>query len=100
MIRDQFGAPIPVLSFSGDPIVLGIATSSASTTLTPSTIYRIYATVDCFIKLGTGTVVATNNSHPLSANLPEFFSCDSINNVLAVIGTSAGTLYISEMSAI
>lgn len=60
-------------------------------------IIRIYATVDCFYKLGSSTVVATTVEHFLPAKTIEYLAVGNNTRIAAIVASGTGTIYTSEM---
>ena len=104
--RDDANAPIPVLGLrpnSGQQIMVS-GTAALSAAFHASTrVITIYSTVDCFVEIGDGSVVAnTSTSHfiPLGfvfdlALSPDLVTAGGAKH-LSVVSASTGTLYISE----
>jgi hypothetical protein len=104
--RDDANAPIPVLGLrpkSGQQIAIS-GTAALSGAFHPSTrVITVYTTQDCFIELGNAATVAnTVNSHiiPSSFVFDLALSPDLVQTgetrYLSVVGSSGGTLYVSE----
>lgn len=58
---------------------------------------RLWASVDCFIRFGDASVVATTSDHPLTAKLPEVFQLDGAIRIAGIVSSGTGTLFISVM---
>jgi len=96
--RDSAFLGNSVLGVPVTTAVVGIAAASAqSATLTAGRVYRLYASVNCFIKFATSPT-ATTSDYPLAAGVPEEFMVP-VAGKLAVIRSSAdSSLYISLRS--
>jgi hypothetical protein len=104
--RDDANAPIPVLGLrprTGQQISIS-STASLSAAFHPSTrVITVYTTQDCFVELGgSNTVANLSNSHIIPASFvfdlalsPDLVQAHE-NRHLSVIGSSGGTIYISE----
>ena len=99
MINDSRGRAIQRGRLVGSPIVLALTVASArSVALSPRTAYRLWCSVDAFVKFGDGTVVAAATDHPLTAKTELVVTTDNANVYLAaIVATGTGTLFISEM---
>jgi len=97
MRTDALGFPIQVGTFSASaPATVSLSVSSNNVQLVPGKLYRIWASVDCSIAFGSGSVVATTSSHPISAKIPELHITDNTNFYLAgIVSTGTGTLFAS-----
>ena len=58
---------------------------------------RVWASVDCFIRFGSGSAVATTSDHPLTAKVPEVFQLDGASRIAGIVSSGTGTLFISVM---
>lgn len=104
--RDDANQPIPVLSFrpGGAQTLFIDVTATRSTAFAPSVrVISLYTDRDCRFELGGSSVEANETqSHFLPAGVYIDVSLGSDNvpsanaRYLSVIGSSGGTLYISE----
>jgi len=82
-----------------DTVVVDLGTSSArnSSPLKKRGIYRLSASVDCFIKRGGSSVVATTSDAPLWAKTYlDIFMMDK-EYIAGIVATGTGKLYITEI---
>lgn len=85
---------------SGQPQTVALSTSTNlnSTNLTPSSdCVRVWSSVDCFIRFGDATAVATTSDHPITAKVPEVFQLDGATRIAGIVSSGTGTLFISPM---
>ena len=73
-------------------------TTNRSTQLQAGEVYRLWASVDCFVKLGGASVVAATTDVPVSAKVNEYISvAQGENYVAALVSTGTGVLYITRV---
>ncbi len=101
---DASGYPIPTLGYlDGGARTLAL-TSTTARTSTPfsitTDIISVYATIDCFIRLGNNTVTAANTDHFIPGNMYQDIAITPNTKDRYISGIRAGsldgTLYISE----
>ena len=99
MIRDANGFPIQVGELSPNCSTLALSMSSNPTSqLKTNCIYRLWSSVDCFVKLGASSVTCTTSDSPLTAKVPEYFKTGEANLYLAgIVSSGTGTLFITEV---
>ena len=104
--RDDSGAWVQVLRLlagAAQTVAIGAGSSRNATGFTStSRVIEVYATVDCYIRQGDGTVTATTSDSFLPSSHGRLYSLGGDKQAqathLAVIrATSDGTLYISEL---
>ena len=94
------GSPIiQVGRYMPTPILLNLGLVSANVQLSPTSYYRLWASVNCFFDTGpTNAVAATTNSHPLTAGLDTLHRTDEVNLWLAgIVAAGSGVLFISQI---
>ena len=98
---DTNGNPIDAMRLraGGAQKIAFTATSArqASAFATDRLVISIYATQDCFVKTGDGTVVATTNDHFIPAGFWARIALKGHTHIAAIRSSADGTLYISEM---
>jgi hypothetical protein len=99
MRLDSNKRPIPITRFlPASPITLSLSVVSARVQLAPGTKYRIWPSVDCFIKFGIDTVVATTTEHPLTAKYDPLHDTDNTNFwVAGIVSSGTGIIFFSEL---
>jgi len=83
------------------PITVALSTSTNlnATALTGTLrLVRLWASVDCFVKVGGSSVTAATTDHPLTAKIPEIFHLAASEYVAGIVSSGTGTLFISELS--
>ncbi len=86
---------------TGAPTTVALSTGSNvnATALSSSLrLVRLWASVDCFVRVGGSSVTAATTDHPLTAKIPEIFHLDSSGYVAGIVSSGTGTLFISELS--
>lgn len=78
-------------------VTLSTASASHTSDLGLDSHFRLIADVDCWIKVGTAGVVATNNEMYLPAKTPFHLHTKSGMVRVAAIAGGAGKLYITEL---
>lgn len=95
------GNQLQVLGINGaSPQKIDLAVTSAvnsTNIVSTSDCVRLWASVDCFVKFGDASVVATTNDHPLTAKVPEVFQLDGATRIAGIVSTGTGALFISVM---
>lgn len=96
--KDDFGEPIQgaLTPITSQSVSLSVATARNSSDFVYRVI-RVYATANCFIRLGGGTVDAALTDHFLPAGAIEYFARKEHTRIAGILASSTGTLYISEM---
>ncbi len=75
------------------------ATAANSSAISAQVRYvRLYATTDCFITISNPAVTATTAATPLVAKDYEIFKVAPGQIISAIRASSAGSLYISELT--
>ena len=87
---------VVVAMMIGDPVLLSLSVSSGRVALSLNTLYRMWASVDCFVKYGDSAVVAVTTSHPMTAKVEYIFKTDSVY-LAGIVSTGTGTLFVSEL---
>ena len=85
----------------GSPTTVSLSTgSNLNSTALAGTLrlVRLWASVDCFVKVGGSSVTAATTDHPLTAKIPEIFHLDASEYVAGIVSSGTGTLFISELS--
>jgi hypothetical protein len=59
---------------------------------------RVIATTDCHVKIGDGTVAATNSETYLPADLPEYFTVTPGQKIAAIRAAADGALFVTELT--
>lgn len=97
-IKDTGGAIISLLGYD----TLGSRTVVFSNTVANSTSFSAYTlvvtltpTTSCFIQFSSSNIAANTSSHYFVGGLPYDVVLND-SNTISVLGTSNGTLYISE----
>lgn len=104
--RDDANAPIPVLSFrynKGHQVPFSATANLSSAFSSSVNVVTLYTTEDCFIEVGSNTIVAnTSNSHFIPSGMVYDISLDTISfaedntKYISVVAATTGILYISE----
>lgn len=97
MRSDNQGRAVQVGRLIGDPVTLALGVVSASVALTAFRFYRLWSSVDSFVRFGDAAVVATTSSHPLRAGLDTLAYTNSENFIAGIVSAGTGTLFISEI---
>lgn len=100
MIPGQYGV-VQVGRYVGSPVTLSLSVASSRVQLQPNRVYRVWSSVDCFFKLGDGTVVATSSEHPLTAKLDTLLLTGGRNTgtdwIAGIVSSGTGVLFLSEL---
>jgi hypothetical protein len=97
MLKDAAGYPVPIQSF-GTTTTVNLSVSPALGTLTPLRWYRIWSSVDCFIKQGDATVSATTSDTPVTAKQDSIFcTLDAKHCISGIVASGSGVLYLTEV---
>ena len=86
------------LDFDGHQTV-GLSIASAlSSALVVGAVYRVWASVACFIKTGTSAVSATTSDFPLGPQVDKYITIDAGNEYVAgIVSSGTGVLYITRL---
>jgi hypothetical protein len=96
MLKDQYGYPVPVYGL-GDTTTLSLGLTQQRITLIPLRWYRIWSSVDCFIKQGDGSVAATANDCPITAKADiVIMTADAKHCISGIVSSGSGVLYATE----
>ena len=83
-----------------NPTTLSLSVTTGNVAL-PSTyllrVYRLWSSVDCFVRFGGSAVEATTSSVPLTAKVPEVFHVYDNSYIAGIVSSGTGTLFISEL---
>lgn len=85
----------------GDPQILSLSMVSANVALEEGTPYELWASVDCFIKLGNSSVAATTASNPLTAKIWKHIRpCgpDGAPYLAGIVSSGTGSLFITKIA--
>jgi hypothetical protein len=104
MLRDSSSFPIQVGGLAPGDSTTTVNLSNAtniSSQLKPHCIYRIYSSVDCFIKRGDGSVTATLTDCPLKGGADYTVITQGDNNLFlaGIVSGGTGVLFITEWMA-
>lgn len=98
MPKDDFAESIPVLCpIVAQKISLTTSTARNSTNFTHNVII-ITSDVDCFVVLGSSSVVAAVTDHFLPAGVPWAMNVGTNVRLAGIVASGTGNLYISEMT--
>lgn len=96
--RDVYGIPVQGVGELGVTHSVAISTvSTTSTTAFDGDTIRICGTVDCFFTVGATPITATADHHYLPAGAIEYVNTGGPGKKIATIGSTSGTLYVSEV---
>jgi len=86
----------------GDPIVLALSVTSARVALEAGSAYELWASVDCFFKLGNVAVVATTVSNPLTAKIWKPIRVhtypDGDPYIAGIVSSGTASLFITKVA--
>ncbi len=63
-----------------------------------TTVVRLLAKSDCFVRFGGSNVTAAATDVPLQANVPEYFGIHAGAYVAVIQDSAAGKVYLTEIS--
>ncbi len=99
---DKLNRPIQAMGVgTTQTISFGPVSFATSNALSKNTIIvRLAATAPCHVAISTGTPTASSSSMYLPAGVPEYFAVNGYETlkVAAVQNSTAGVLYVTEMS--
>jgi hypothetical protein len=103
LTRDQGGDAIQKALFPSQTVVIDYDNSAGINSGSPisAQVIRVWATSDCFIKIGDADVVAVPDVDiPLTAKVPEYFTLQGHNYISVVIGSgsTSSKLFVSIMT--
>lgn len=97
-MRAPGGIAIALLDHTKHQLVSLSVASARSTPLQIGDTYRVWASVDCFIRFGNATVDAATTDVPLSAGQWEPYSvADEEVYLAAIVSSGTGVLYITRL---
>lgn len=100
MRTDKRGSSIQVGRWNGAPTTLALSTSSDRVQLAANTVYRLWSSVDCFVRFGDVSVAATTSSSPLTAKISELAVTHKRDTYIAgIVSSGTGTLFITPIDA-
>ena len=71
--------------------------SNKTTVLSRHEVYRIWSSVDCFVRLGDSTVTAATTDMPLTAKIDNYWTIDLNFYIAAIVSAGTGALYITRV---
>jgi hypothetical protein len=97
MNKDDFGATVPLAALGNtQKITLGVSEQHIS--LNTYACYRLWPTVNCFIRQGQTGTAATTDDCPLTANVDYHIHTGiNWNTISAIVATGSGILYVTEL---
>lgn len=99
LARDANGQTAQVLGFGvTQKLAIGAASAKSAAVDQGTTIVRLMATVDCFVKIDAEPTADTTTSAPMPAYMPEYIEIKGGQKV-AVIGAAgaSGEFFVTEM---
>ena len=97
MLKDEFGLSVPICAL-GTTNTLSLGLTHAELVLVPNRWYRLWSSVDAFIKQGDGAVIATTSDTPITAKTDIILMTTGDKYVFSGLVTSgSGVLYVTEV---
>ena len=97
----KFWEPITPVVISGTPgstRKLALTTGSQTISMVTWGLYRLWPDVDCFIKVGAGTVTAGTTGMPITAGDKEYILArDAKTHIAVILSVGTGNAYLTDI---